>query len=183
MGTEFSIIDTPGLQDDPAKNFAVIKQMAIELETQTPGNPEPRVNGAIYFHRITGKTFTRSDRICLNIFEAICGERFYPRVACLTTMWDDIEDDKKKFFDSLSKELKTDYMSFCGRGTGVFDLKGDSDVDRLLKTFSQARDRDTELQLEKEIRKLSSRRYMKTTAGRKVSELVNKDGVCGCVIL
>jgi len=190
-GSEFSIIDTPGLRDAAVENFEVLKQIANEVAKRTRGKKEPWIDGAIYFHRITGKRFTHSDRVCLSIFEAICGEGFYPCVACLTTMWDDIRDGEEKYFDNLSKELREDYMNFSGCGPGVFDLKGNGDIELLLETFSRIRnrnrdhDRGKELQLEKEIKKLSANRYKKTTAGLKVAELVQQElGACGvCVIL
>ncbi|KAK3357921.1 P-loop containing nucleoside triphosphate hydrolase protein [Lasiosphaeria hispida] len=179
--TRFAIIDTPGLEDvaATAANLKILQEIANQLKAH-----DANVTGAIYFHRITDKRFTGTSRFNFDIFKAICGEAFFPRMVCVTTMWNNIKPRRMPDFESLSKELRQGPMDFAGKSVKIFDLNG-SDPDvyfEVLSYFAQfPRGNHRPLQLEKEVRgnpRLKS--VKKTMAGREVMKNVNAGF---CVIL
>ncbi|KAK0711820.1 P-loop containing nucleoside triphosphate hydrolase protein [Lasiosphaeris hirsuta] len=179
-GTKFAIIDTPGLEDvaAAAANLRTLQEIAAQLKAQ-----DTNVTGAIYFHRITDKRFTGTSRFNFDIFKAICGEEFYPRMVCVTTMWNNIQPKKIAAFESLSKQLRESHMNFAGKSVTVFDLnESDPDVyfDVLSYFVRYPRGSHRLLQLQKEVRDPRWKGVKKTMAGKEVMKKVNAGF---CVIL
>ncbi|GAB1318343.1 hypothetical protein MFIFM68171_08553 [Madurella fahalii] len=177
-GTTFAIIDTPGLDDTAAPNLGILQEIANQLKVQ-----DTKVTGAIYFHKITDKRFTGTSRFNFDIFKAICGEAFYPRMVCVTTMWNNIRSEKMAQYVILSEELREDTMNIAGNSVTVFNLNGsDSDVYfEVLRHFARfARGNHRQLQLEKEMRERRLKNVKKTMAGREIMKRVNTGF---CVIL
>jgi hypothetical protein len=179
-GTTFALIDTPGLEDTAAatRNLGVLQDIVNQLKGH-----DSKVTGAIYFHKITDKRFTGTSKFNFDIFKAICGEAFYPRMACVTTMWNHIRADRMTQYEYLGEQLREDALNFNGNSVTVFNLQGtDPDVYfEVLRHFARfARGNHRLLQLEREARDPKRKGVKKTIAGREVMKRVNTGF---CVIL
>lgn len=151
----------------------IASQFADRSSKKTLG--KPRVTGAIYFYKITDRRFTSGNRVGLEIFKAICGTGFEPRMVCVTTMWDNIDKTKNADYDKLSRELRKDYMNFSPKGETVFDLKDDCNVLDVLNRFRP--DPSRSLQLEREIRDLGISHFKRTAVSTKIRAMMKK-GFC-----
>ncbi|KAK3299904.1 uncharacterized protein B0H64DRAFT_437112 [Chaetomium fimeti] len=181
-GTTFALIDTPGLEDvaGASRNLGVLQEIVNQLKGL--GN-DAKVTGAIYFHKITDKRFTGTSKFNFDIFKAICGEAFYPRMACVTTMWNHIRAEKMMQYENFGEELRENSLKFNGNSVAVFDLRGgDPDVYfEVLRHFARfGRGSHRPLQLEQEARDPKRKGVKKTMAGREVMKKVNTGF---CVIL
>ena len=160
------------------RNLRVLQEIISHLKGH-----DAKVTGAIYFHKITDKRITGTTKFNLDIFQAICGEAFYPRIACVTTMWNHIRPDKMLQYRRIGDELREHGLKFNGNSVTVFDLQG-SDLDvyfEVLRHFARfARGNHRPLQLEKEARDPKRKGVKKTMAGREVMKRVNTGF---CVIL
>lgn len=162
----------------PAANLKILQEIANQLKGH-----DAKVTGAIYFHKITDKRFTGTSRFNFDIFKAICGEAFYPRMVCVTTMWNNIRSEKMAQYEDLSAELREDSMNVAGNSITVFNLKeGNPDMYlEVLRHFGRfARGNHRPLQLEKEVRNPKLKSVKKTMAGREIMKRVNAGF---CVIL
>ncbi|KAK0652613.1 P-loop containing nucleoside triphosphate hydrolase protein [Cercophora newfieldiana] len=118
----FILIDTPGFVDQPEKDLKILENIAMTLTKMAPD----KVFGAIYFHNITEVRMTGTGLSVLDIFKAICGERFYPHVAFVTTMWDTIKPQFHRKFQITNTELGNGPMKLKG-APGVFRRLRDDD--------------------------------------------------------
>jgi hypothetical protein len=161
-----------------SRNLRVLQEIINQLKGH-----DAKVTGAIYFHKITDKRITGTSKFNFDIFKAICGDAFYPRMACVTTMWNQIRPGKVSQYTHLSNELREHALNFSGNNMTVFDLQG-SDPDvyfEVLRYFARfARGSHRPLQLEKEARDPKRKGVKKTMAGREVMKRVNTGF---CVIL
>ncbi|KAK0638652.1 P-loop containing nucleoside triphosphate hydrolase protein [Cercophora newfieldiana] len=183
-GVKFSIIDTPGLHDEPNSNLHVLKEIASLLTAKTGRNGQPLVTGAVYFHPITQKRFTGPSKLNLDVFKAICGPEFFRRVVFVTTMWETIKPGKLAIFEKLSEELRNDTLDLTGEGGPVYDLK-EMDQDKIdfavLQHFMAVpRKNHRSLLFEREILKPGKSNFKKTTAGVVIKKQANSGS---CVIL
>ncbi|KAK1752284.1 nucleolar GTP-binding protein 1 [Echria macrotheca] len=169
--TEFSLIDTPGLQDDPIRNFPVLKEIASQL---SKSSETPWISGAVYFHPITDRRFGASNRLSLDIFRAICGESLFSRVISVTTMWDRLKREKIPEFKKLSDELRNDMLNFTGDGGVVYDLRATGDPWPGLSVLDHFAaigcSKNRCLQLEKEVRSFGPSGFKKTQAGKEIKK-------------
>ncbi|KAK3363170.1 hypothetical protein B0T25DRAFT_32153 [Lasiosphaeria hispida] len=180
-GKAFKIIDTPGLDDSPKANLAVLKIIAEKL-AEISG--ELTVNGVIYFHCITDLRLTGSARTNISILESICGEDFYSQVAFVTTMWNRIHTDEVPRHEKLHRNLGAKYPHLAESGKSFQFSNSHASAEEVLKDFADRVPANPKkpLQLEDEVRrwgpKASSVR--KTKAGK----LITRDTDRGfCTIL
>lgn len=178
--TRFWIIDTPGLDDLPAENLGVIKDIA-----QTLANLAPReVGGAIFFHRITEGRFSGSARVHLEIFKQICGAGFADHAVFITTMWNRPGDKEK--FNIIQRQLKDKYFYLNAQSRApVFGFANDgSSGKKVLEYFAKinSRGKPTPLQFSQEVKRsgLSLSSVRRTSAGREIMKSSDKKS---CVIL
>jgi hypothetical protein len=165
----FTLIDTPGFVDVPEHNLETLENIAEMLAKFTPN----RIFGAIYFHNITEGRMKGSSLSILNTFKAVCGEKFHPHVAFVTTMWDTVKERYHGNFKITNKELEDGPMRL--RGTpGIFRrLRDDDECSKEVLThfalLARRRPTPPPLQLVKELRG-ETRNVGSTAAGREILE-------------
>jgi hypothetical protein len=110
------VIDTPGLDDFPSGNLALLKDIA-----QTLGDlGSAKVTGAIFFHRITDSRLGGSSRSHLDIFRNLCGDGFADQAAFVTTMWNLTNPTGRQKYHLLESELKVKHFRLGSADTAVF---------------------------------------------------------------
>jgi len=179
-GTNFALIDTPGLRDVAGGNIPVLANIAKLLKWKAPDRPW--VAGAIYFHAITCKRFAGPVRFNFDLFKAMCGETFYSRIACVTTLWGDVGPERLEQFDGFSKELRAEYFNITNSRNGgiVFDLKDSDPVayDRVLDHFAQFAGNNIRwLRFEREVVHDGVKEIKRTAAGKLLQKRANQ-GIC-----
>ncbi|KAK5651196.1 hypothetical protein OQA88_12744 [Cercophora sp. LCS_1] len=172
----FWIIDTPGLDDVPANNLAILKNLAHVLNEIGPD----QAIGAIFFHRITDGKFGGTARSHLDIFKQICGPDFKKQAAFVTSMWNRAGAKGRVTYERSSHELATRYFLIGPTFTFESDTKS---VQKVLEHFSKTPPK-TEPQLVTELKRVGSSLsgVRKTSAGKAVLA-ARKRGGGGCVIL
>jgi len=83
VNTRFTLIDTPGFDDTTRDDMEILASIVSWMEAKNL----PPFAGVIYFHRITDKRVTGTNRMNLQILRAMCGIQFYPHIILTTTMW------------------------------------------------------------------------------------------------
>ncbi|KAK3343443.1 hypothetical protein B0T25DRAFT_572453 [Lasiosphaeria hispida] len=184
-GKTFRIIDTPGLDDAPAGNLAVLNKIAEQLQKGT------EVNGVIYFHRVTNARLTGSARANIEIFRKICGAPFFYQTAFVTTMWNTISKDQLSRFHRLNGELRGVIANLTNGSTEFFefDSRDAGTAKKILEHFAvkvlpKIRRKNTEqlLQLATDVKLLGSSPsgVRRTHAGKQIVKDLNRGF---CVIL
>ncbi|KAK4450498.1 nucleolar GTP-binding protein 1 [Podospora aff. communis PSN243] len=179
-GKHFRIIDTPGLDDFPAGNLAILKEIAQLLRD---GN-YPKVGGAIFFHRITDGRFGGSARAHLDVFKAICGDSFVHQVVFATTMWDKAACDKLGGYQTNHKELEDRYFRLgSNKGRAMKFHNTMKSAEGFLDFFASIQ-AQVQLLFAEEIKTLgSSLSAVRKTAAGKVVIAQGKKGPSSCAIL
>ncbi|KAK5658017.1 hypothetical protein OQA88_2571 [Cercophora sp. LCS_1] len=85
----YTLIDTPGFNDTSRDDLEILGTLAGFLSA----NDMPPVSAVVFTHNITENRLTGSARLNLDIARVLCGQRFYPRLILLTTMWNKIPAD------------------------------------------------------------------------------------------
>jgi len=180
---KFTIIDTPGFEDLPDESLASLKKIAETLKVM---HPRP-VYGAIYFHRITDGRLMGTARTVLEIFKAICGPQFYPRVAFVTTMWDTISRPRVERYQLINDELEKRHMTLSQDSPKVFRRLFDDRESSIavLEHFANlprdAKKPPPQLQLVKEVLLMKEANVRRTAAGKEIMKKTGSDGFC-CVV-
>jgi len=174
----FILIDTPGFVESPEENLETLDMIA-----ETTAGYAPRgVFGAIYFHSIGEVRMKGSGVYVLEIFKAICGERFYPHVAFVTTKWDAIKPQYYGRLEESHNELKAGPMKL--RDAPIFKrLRDDRECSEvLLEHFARlARKKPTPPQLQ--LLNENKGNIGDTTAGRRIlKESRSGPSVC-CAVM
>jgi hypothetical protein len=91
-GTRLTILDTPGFNDQTRSDLDILSEIASFLTSKNL----PPIWAIVFTHAITENRVTGSSRLNLNIAKALCGERFYSRLALLTTMWNKMPSDEAR---------------------------------------------------------------------------------------
>jgi len=115
-GVPYVLIDTPGFEDAPPGSLHALRKIAAMLQS----TPSLEVTGVVYFHRITDGRLTGSARFNLSIFKQVCGERFFPHVAFVTTMWDIVGGGGYARYAHLNRELEEKHMRLVDEGPDIF---------------------------------------------------------------
>lgn len=176
----FTLIDTPGFVDVPEDNLTTLDKIAKMLHKF----PHP-VSGALYFHRITDKRLHGTSRDILSIFKSICGDKFYPYIAYVTTMWDLVHPNRHHIFQEVNKTLGETHMRVPD-GAPVFrrmrdDVESCRDVLERFLDLTRA-GLPPSLQLMKEYG--SGRGSVrKTCAGREILKKIDTGGPRFCNIM
>ncbi|KAK3359515.1 hypothetical protein B0T25DRAFT_533187 [Lasiosphaeria hispida] len=174
-GNAFRIIDTPGLDDLPAGNLSILKDV-----TQTLEKLGLSVSGAIFFHRITDGRFTGSARSSLDIFKQICGDGFAKQVAFVTSMWNKLSPAARDHHKGLNEELRQKYFHIGPGPATAFPFGNDEKgAKAVLKYFGAKGVEGKQLLLAQEVKRsgtnLSSMR--RTSAGRVIMQ-ASKNTLC-----
>ena len=182
-GKEIWVIDTPGLDDAPIGNLAVLNRIAEKLQAG------PNVSGVIYFHRVTNPRLAGSARSNIKIFQQICGAPFYYKTAFVTTMWNTIRPDQLSKFEKLNNELRGIVSGLTDGRTKFFEFDSSKaeTANEVLKHFmlvpADRKGHELQLQLATEVKKFgaSPGGVRRTQAGKQIVKDLNKG--FNCVIL
>ncbi|KAK0623880.1 P-loop containing nucleoside triphosphate hydrolase protein [Immersiella caudata] len=163
---DFRIIDTPGLEDLPADNLAILKDIAQMLHSLK----SPRVSGAIFFHRVTDGRFGGSARSHLEIFKQICGEEFDQQAVFLTTMWNKAAQVGRRRYEPIHEELGRKYLFLSPLYTKVLKFENDVESAKQVLAHFAGTASNKQLRLADELNTvgLSLSGMRKTTAGRTI---------------
>lgn len=108
--------------------------IAQELRNMGQG----RVSGVIFFHSIEGARLTAVDRANLRIVTKICGERFHPHVAFVTTRWDCINPSEYEKLVVRNDNIEEERKKLLPGGPAIFKFLNDGKSHRpVLEYFSQ----------------------------------------------
>ncbi|KAF2118943.1 P-loop containing nucleoside triphosphate hydrolase protein, partial [Lophiotrema nucula] len=125
-GQEIYLLDTPGFNDSHTSDTSIVVSIALELERLYIRH-NLQFAGLVYLHRITDQRVAGSSRQSMRVFERICGEKNYPNVYLVTTMWNLLDPktadkvgqsrektlvEKDEFFGSMSTggaKIERDY--------------------------------------------------------------------------
>lgn len=179
---KFTIIDTPGFEDLADESLASLEKIAGTLKGMLPRT----VYGAIYFHRITDGRLMGTARAVLEIFKAICGPQFYPRVAFVTTMWDTISRARVERYMLINDELEKRHMTLSKDSPKVFRRLFDDRESSIavLEHFARLAGSNATappLLLVNEALALKKFDVRKTSAGKEIMKKTGSDGFC-CVV-
>ncbi|KAF2675109.1 P-loop containing nucleoside triphosphate hydrolase protein [Microthyrium microscopicum] len=92
VGNQYvAIVDTPGFDDTKRTDAEILEEIVQFLVFQyTLGIP---LKGIIYMHRIIDVKMQGTSQRYFEMFRRICGEKNFPNVVLLTTMWDQLKDE------------------------------------------------------------------------------------------
>ncbi|KAF9533600.1 hypothetical protein CPB83DRAFT_757544 [Crepidotus variabilis] len=114
VNNDIVFVDTPGFDDTNLPDTKILEMISDWLN-QSYGRGI-RLNGLLYFHRISDNRMAGTPLKNLRLFEKICGEGF-DNVIMTTTMWDEVEDEEG---DQREKELADIYWkTLIKRGSQV----------------------------------------------------------------
>lgn len=175
----FIIIDTPGFRDMDAENLDVLELIVRTLRELHRGGRA--VSGAIYFHNILDGKLTGNARFALEVFKSICGRRFFPRVAFMTTSWDVIRPQHLTRYKKINHELESKHMNLMrGESPRIFkrmkdDMRSSLPVLEYLSTLIEtAGGQAPPLLLAEECQKVTRA----TAAGRTILNGSRNGGYC-----
>jgi hypothetical protein len=123
------LVDTPGFDDTTRTDREVLDDIATWLGTAY--SFDIKLAGILYLHRVTDIKMGGVASSNLRMFKKLCGERFYPRVTLVGTMWDVVD---RATAEARETELKRK-DDFWGRM-----IKGGSQVRRHWNTRESAMD-------------------------------------------
>ncbi|KDR86083.1 hypothetical protein GALMADRAFT_401800 [Galerina marginata CBS 339.88] len=86
------LVDTPGFNDTNKTDLEVLEIISRWLVQI--GDAGVFLSGMLYFHRITDIRLTGRDRRTMAMFAEFCGMEAAKIVRFVTTMWDEVEDEK-----------------------------------------------------------------------------------------
>jgi hypothetical protein len=181
-GEDCTIVDTPGFGDTQPSLVKTLTRIS-EMQKATGIHPST-ITGALYFHRITDGKLTGTLRATLEIFKRICGEKFYLRVAFVTTMWDIIKGGAFERYNRLHTDLDRRYLRLSEHGPEIFKCRNDEpSCKAVVRYFSELAKSSTgkgaQLLLFEEISLGFNVR--RTAAGREIIKRTAGGG--GCTIL
>ncbi|KAK0645441.1 hypothetical protein B0T16DRAFT_457474 [Cercophora newfieldiana] len=176
-GSAFMIIDTPGFDNSVRANLVVLRTIAEKLDETTKRKTNLKVNGVIYFHRITDLRLTGPAATQIEILEQICGKDFYPHVAFVTSMWNRINRKVDVSYDNLHKALGQKYSAW-----EFFQFTDGASAEKVLESLRGNAATTATLQLEKEVRASGSKAssVRKTKAGKRIEREMDRNR---CTIL
>ena len=94
------LVDTPGFDDTNRSDTEVLREIAGWLTDSY--SKDVKLNGIIYFHRISDIRMQGSAKKNLALFKKLCGENALKNVVLATSMWDKVpRDEAQKREDQL----------------------------------------------------------------------------------
>ncbi|KAF9031613.1 hypothetical protein BJ165DRAFT_1411120 [Panaeolus papilionaceus] len=102
-------VDCPGFADNHLSELQVVKKLQTWLSAQD-GNPN--IDTLLYFHRITDKRVSGSQRRALSLIKSMVGTPGgYLWVGAVTTMWDTLwKEDQLRCANERFRELKDEHL-------------------------------------------------------------------------
>jgi hypothetical protein len=85
------LLDTPGFDDTTRSDTDVLQTIANALY-----NLERRVDGVIYLHPIVDPRMSGAALKSLGIFQRICGKKYFPHIALVSTKWESLKGDEAR---------------------------------------------------------------------------------------
>ncbi|KAE9408491.1 Lipoxygenase [Gymnopus androsaceus JB14] len=160
-GRWVTIVDTPGFDDSRVSNTEILKRIAKFLLDEYDN--KRKLNGLLYFQRISDTRFGAQSQINLKMFRGICGADAYKNVAVLTTFWDKVDKEEG---EKRELELKSNSKFFQplvqGGATFMRHIRTLDGAQKVLEhIFTLA---PTKVQITKEIRE-EGKSLEETTAG------------------
>jgi hypothetical protein len=169
------------------ENIGVLRLIAQELRKMGQG----RVSGVIFFHSIAGARLTGVDRANLRILTSICGERFHPHVAFVTTRWDCINPREHQKLVTRNNDIELERKKLLPKGPAIFKFLNDGESHQpVLEYFAQLVKTDIAappLQFVEELERYYKNWTMSTTtavkktkAGKEIIATSGKVGSSSC---
>ncbi|KAJ6013527.1 hypothetical protein N7540_008118 [Penicillium herquei] len=100
--TSVTLIDTPGFNDTNRVDLEILKSITTYLTYLQEADIQ--LAGIIYMQRITDRRMTGASFLNLQMFQAFCGEKYFPQVVLVTSMWNTIRDNNAAQQELLSRE-------------------------------------------------------------------------------
>ncbi|KAK0627349.1 P-loop containing nucleoside triphosphate hydrolase protein [Immersiella caudata] len=179
----FLLIDTPGFVEPADENLKILRKIAKTLSRLD----RDVVYGAIYFHNISEMRLKGTTAAILDIFKAICGEKFYPHVAFVTTMWDTVNPAYHQRLEIANGELEKGAMRLDGAPEMTFKRRRDDDYcsKEVLEHFAILRKKrypPPQLQLMKELqgRDVGNIGHIRTTSAGCLIPQDRRTSASGC---
>ncbi|PPQ65174.1 hypothetical protein CVT24_011037 [Panaeolus cyanescens] len=120
------ILDCPGFSDNQISEMRVVKMLQAWCEAQAGS---PSFDSILYFHRITDKRLSGSQRRVLNLINTLIGNSgIYSCVGVVTTMWDTLWNDVQiEGANERFRELKEGHLkkSFGPTARKAFQFQND----------------------------------------------------------
>lgn len=98
-----TLIDTPGFDDTSRLEGEILNLIAAFLRNSY--NRNELLSGAIYLHRITDNKVGMASRRTMTVLQRICGADNFQNIVLVTTMWDELVD--QKVGEDRERELET----------------------------------------------------------------------------
>ncbi|KXN84731.1 hypothetical protein AN958_12158 [Leucoagaricus sp. SymC.cos] len=84
------LVDTPGFDDTHKTDYQILQLISNWLKET--GMKNIRLDGVLYLHRISDNRMAGTPLRNLDLFEKICGPKWFGRVVLVTTMWDEVDE-------------------------------------------------------------------------------------------
>ena len=91
-GRTIYFIDTPGFDDSNRRDTEVLRELASYLSKSYSNNL--KLNGIMYFHRISDNKMQGSAKKNLVMFKKLCGSDALKNVILITSMWDRVAKEE-----------------------------------------------------------------------------------------
>lgn len=177
----FTIIDTPGLADKNTadENLEILQGIANELRQLD----QERVSSVIYFHSIENPKFDAIHKENVRVLKAICGEKFFPHVAFVTTRWNHISREAYPLCEDRHSQLEVEFQNMLpGSRTYKFHTDGMSHL-QLIDDLARSAKPNHQLQFVRELeryrQKVKISAVKKTTVGKQITAKRKvRSGIC-----
>jgi len=180
----FTIIDTPGLADRRTtdENLKILQGIANELRQLG----QEQVSGVIYFHSIESPRFDGIHKDNVRVLKAICGERFSPHVAFVTTQWNRISKEAFPIYEGRHNQFDQEFQRLLPGAPSTFKFATDGKSHQLLlEYFARLAKPDHQLRFAQELERYMHRKDIKisavkkTTVGKQItSKKKVRSGIC-----
>ncbi|KAJ3740298.1 P-loop containing nucleoside triphosphate hydrolase protein [Lentinula detonsa] len=93
-GRKVVLVDTPGFDDsrDGRTDTEILRKISEFMISEY--DQHRKLNGSIFFHRMSDPRFGGQSRRSLRIFRELCGAATFKNVVVLTTFWDRVNEEE-----------------------------------------------------------------------------------------
>jgi GTPase SAR1 family protein len=123
-GQEVMLFDTPGFDDSrmsDAENLAALARFLQSLHRQGQ-----RIDGVIFMNPVTDVRLQGSTLKMAEVLMRVCGQKFLPRVALVTSMWDLIDRQTARRRENIMLSSSQFWGDFSRGGATTFQLDNQS---------------------------------------------------------
>ncbi|KAF8557839.1 P-loop containing nucleoside triphosphate hydrolase protein [Imleria badia] len=106
-GLRVVLVDTPGFDNADRPDIEILRVIADWLTQKYPRGGMLKVDGIIYFHKITDNHLSGPAHKIFQMFGRLCGDVALPRTLLVTTMWDQVRD--QAVATQRETELRSDF--------------------------------------------------------------------------